>query len=142
MKERIKLFIDYKGLPAGELARLMEVQRSNISHILNGRNKPGAGFIEKFLLLFPELNARWLLTGKGSMLNQTDSQQNTSTKDSDKIHTPSYIHSNKPDEASDNSSEKNETSDFPPPVPGISAKRIEKVILFYSDGTFISYNPD
>ena len=35
MKDRIKEFIDYKGISAGELADLLNVQRSNISHILN-----------------------------------------------------------------------------------------------------------
>jgi len=68
MKERIKQIIDYKGITPGELAGLLEVQRSSISHILNGRNKPGAAFLEKFLLVFPEINARWLLTGRGAML--------------------------------------------------------------------------
>ena len=69
MKERIRQFIEYENINAGELATLLEVQRSNISHILNGRNKPGAAFIEKMLLVFPNLNARWLLTGDGEMLN-------------------------------------------------------------------------
>ena len=52
MKERIKQYMDYKSVSAGDLSSLLEVQRSNISHILNGRNKPGASFIEKLLLIF------------------------------------------------------------------------------------------
>jgi transcriptional regulator with XRE-family HTH domain len=68
MKDRIKQYIEQKGISAGELAVMLDVQRSNISHILNGRNKPGASFIEKLLLTFPDLNARWLLTGAGHML--------------------------------------------------------------------------
>jgi len=71
MKDRIKQYIEYKGISAGELAVALEVQRSNISHILNGRNKPGASFIEKLLVVFPDLNARWLLTGKGNMVEGT-----------------------------------------------------------------------
>ncbi|WP_321373757.1 helix-turn-helix transcriptional regulator [uncultured Draconibacterium sp.] len=69
MKDRIKNFIEAKGISAGELAAVLDVQRSNISHILNGRNKPGASFIEKLLLEFPDLNARWLLTGEGDMFS-------------------------------------------------------------------------
>ncbi|KJF42118.1 helix-turn-helix domain-containing protein [Draconibacterium sediminis] len=69
MKDRIKNFIEVKGISAGELAAVLDVQRSNISHILNGRNKPGASFIEKLLLEFPDLNARWLLTGEGDMFS-------------------------------------------------------------------------
>ena len=65
MKDRIKNFIEVKGISAGELATALDVQRSNISHILNGRNKPGASFIEKLLLEFPDLNARWLISLSG-----------------------------------------------------------------------------
>lgn len=71
MKDRIKQYIEQKGISAGELAVKLDVQRSNISHILNGRNKPGAVFIERFLLVFPDLNARWLLTGTGDMIERT-----------------------------------------------------------------------
>jgi transcriptional regulator with XRE-family HTH domain len=69
MKTRIRRFIDYKSISPVELADQIGVQRSNISHILNGRNKPGAAFLEKFLFTFPEVNARWLLTGEGDMLS-------------------------------------------------------------------------
>lgn len=68
MKDRIKEFMDFKGLNAGELAGKLDVQPSNISHILHGRNKPSAAFIEKFLQVFPEINARWLLTGSGAIV--------------------------------------------------------------------------
>lgn len=73
MKTRIRKFIDHKNISPVELADQIGVQRSNISHILNGRNKPGAAFLEKFLRTFPEVNARWLLTGEGDMLSGEDS---------------------------------------------------------------------
>ncbi len=56
-----------KGITAAELADFIGVQRSNVSHILNGRNKPGASFIEKLLIHYPELNARWLFIGTEGM---------------------------------------------------------------------------
>lgn len=70
MKDRIQRFIDFKGISAGELASSIDVQRSNVSHILNGRNKPGALFLEKLLLKYPEINARWLMTGEGEMISE------------------------------------------------------------------------
>jgi len=72
MKDRIQEYMDHKKINAGELAQMLEVQRSNISHILNGRNKPSATFIEKMLTVFPDLNARWLLTGQGPMFEGTN----------------------------------------------------------------------
>ncbi|MGM0619789.1 MAG: helix-turn-helix domain-containing protein [Bacteroidota bacterium] len=121
MKDRIKKIIDYKGISAGELADLLDVQRSNVSHILNGRNKPGAVFIERFLLTFPDVNARWLLTGKEDMLNTISNNTiKTASGRND-------IASNKINaEITDNQIE----------------NKVEKVILLHSDGTFTSYTPN
>jgi transcriptional regulator with XRE-family HTH domain len=123
MKERIQEFIDNKGISAGELASLLEVQRSNISHILNGRNKPGASLIEKMLLVFPELNARWLLTGEGNMLETSSS---AGAAQNQPKHTE-IITSTKSGISGSSS---------------LSGKKIDKVVLLYNDGTFISYNKD
>ncbi len=64
MKNRIQKFIDYKNISPGELAEMLEVQRSNISHILNGRNKPRCFVYRKAPDCIPQLNARWLFTGR------------------------------------------------------------------------------
>ena len=121
MKDRIKKIIDYKGISAGELADLLDVQRSNVSHILNGRNKPGAVFIERFLLTFPDVNARWLLTGKEDMLNTTSNSsiETTSTRN---------------DNTSNNIDAEITGNQF--------ENKVEKVILLHSDGTFTSYTPN
>jgi transcriptional regulator with XRE-family HTH domain len=126
MKERIQKFIDYKGISPGDLAEVLGVQRSNISHILNGRNKPGAVFIEKFLLAFPNVNARWLFTGEGPMIiGEADSvrkEEKTPVKEDKAVQIPDAVKPVTPEK----------------PVMG---KSLEKVILLYSDGTFIPYNP-
>lgn len=124
MKERIQEFIDSKGISAGELASLLEVQRSNISHILNGRNKPGASLIEKMLIVFPELNARWLLTGEGKMLEKET--PDLSNIDKNLIHSEEI----KPKEKISEPESKQTKED---------SKEIEKVLLLYKDGTFVTY---
>ncbi len=68
MRNRLKEYMLSKSLNAAEFADRIGVQRSNISHILNGRNNPGAQFLEKLLVAFPDLNADWLITGRGEML--------------------------------------------------------------------------
>ena len=35
---------------------------------MSGRNKPSIDFIYKLLLNYPELDANWLVVGKGNML--------------------------------------------------------------------------
>jgi predicted transcriptional regulator len=128
MKERIQKFIDYKNISPGELADILEVQRSNISHILNGRNKPGASFIEKFLLAFPNVNARWLFTGEGNMVIGTNESLKSisNIKEIKNENSVTYRSDNKENIIKTNT----------------SSKTLEKVVLLYSDGTFLSYNAD
>ena len=121
MKDRIKKYMDYKNISAGELATLLEVQRSNISHVLNGRNMPGAAFIEKLLLNFPDIDARWLLTGVGEMISESEN-----LTDKEIVHP---IETMKPKEKLQSAASSNGNLDKP----------IDKVVLLFSDGTFIDY---
>lgn len=65
MNSRLQQFLELENLTPARLADMLGVQRSGLSHILSGRNKPGYDFINKLLLKFPAINAEWLLTGKG-----------------------------------------------------------------------------
>jgi transcriptional regulator with XRE-family HTH domain len=50
-----------------EFAEAIDVQPSNISHIMSGRNKPSLDLVMKVLKRFPELRTEWLIHGKGAM---------------------------------------------------------------------------
>lgn len=114
--------MEYKDISAGELAALLEVQRSNISHILNGRNMPGAAFIEKLLISFPDMDARWLITGEGEMLTGENSPV---VKEVEQLDV-------KPSKAHVVGSVKETV--------GKLEKPIAKVILLFTDGTFVDYD--
>jgi transcriptional regulator with XRE-family HTH domain len=116
--------MEHKNISAGELATLLEVQRSNISHILNGRNMPGAAFIEKLLVSFPELDARWLITGVGDMLSEGGvSVEKEILRPDESLKSTGTIESN-------NISIGKVKSEKP----------IDKVVILFSDGTFTDYN--
>ncbi len=70
MKDRLQLFLDHEQLSPAKLADILGVQRSGLSHILSGRNKPGFDLIQKLLTKFPHLNAEWLITGKGELYKE------------------------------------------------------------------------
>jgi transcriptional regulator with XRE-family HTH domain len=134
MKDRIKLYIDNKGITAGELAVMLDVQRSNISHILNGRNKPGAAFIEKLLLVFPDLNARWLFTGIGNMVEGEviPAERKANTLPFDQSTTPVEKILKEP--------EIKKEEIISTPVPMENGDQLDKMILLFKDGTFVTYN--
>lgn len=70
LKERISKVITYSELSLSEFADEIEVQRSSISHITSGRNKPSLDFLMKIKNRFPELEWEWLIEGQGEMLKK------------------------------------------------------------------------
>ncbi|MGE4514232.1 MAG: helix-turn-helix transcriptional regulator [Chryseobacterium sp.] len=68
LNDRISKVIEYSGLTPSEFADEIDVQRSSISHITSGRNKPSLEFIIKIKSRFPEILWDWLVTGEGLML--------------------------------------------------------------------------
>lgn len=68
LNERISKVIEYSGFTPSEFADEVDVQRSSISHVTSGRNKPSLEFIIKIKSRFPEILWDWLVTGDGEML--------------------------------------------------------------------------
>jgi len=67
VKDRITQFLKNEGISPAEFADKIGVQRSSVSHVLNGRNYPSASFIQKMLSAYKNLNSRWLLLGEGTI---------------------------------------------------------------------------
>jgi DNA-binding XRE family transcriptional regulator len=67
MENRIQNIIDKYGLSSNAFAKEIDVNRSTISHILSGRNKPSIEVLQKILKRFPDVSANWLLLGQGAI---------------------------------------------------------------------------
>lgn len=113
--ERLEHLLQYYSLTASGFADKIDVQRSSISHLLSGRNKPSLEFVLKVVKAFPEVNLYWLLNGKGSF--PTEAKKKTAT-------TPDPISGINQDAAIAVANER---------------KTIEKIVIFYSDGSFKAY---
>lgn len=136
MKDRIQEYMDHKKINAGELAQMLDVQRSNISHILNGRNKPSATFIEKMLNVFPDLNARWLLTGQGPMFEGKVIEQTINAPKEKEIPAPQKAVKPKEKEVKDKPEEEK--------IVDVSRgdlldDTVDNVVLLFRDGSFKSF---
>ena len=108
--DRLQKVIDFYDETASGFAEKVGVQRSSISHILSGRNKPSLDFVMKVLHSYPEVELYWLLNGKGNF-------PTTEVKISD-IPNPQP---NLKTESTENFQE--------------SDSEIEKIVIFYKDGT-------
>ncbi|WP_108425585.1 helix-turn-helix domain-containing protein [Flagellimonas amoyensis] len=119
---RIQAVIAHYGLSVSAFADEIGVQRSSISHLLSGRNKPSLDFVMKLVGAYPEVNLYWLLKGEGSF------PESTSVKpESNQMVFP-----------------KEKVADQPVEVPPPAKKEItpnapHRVVLLFEDGTFQTY---
>jgi len=115
--KRLKIVMEYYQLSASTFADKIGVQRSSISHLLSGRNKPSLDFVLKVIKEFKNVELYWLLNGKGKFPNITPvSDSSIKIKENNAMETPEVSAL----------SNKNE-------------KIIERIVLFYTDGTFKEY---
>ena len=85
MHERINNWMIKEGLKSSKLADIIGVNRSTVSHILSGRNKPSIDFLYKLLFNYPNINSNWMITGIGDMYISHDHNINKGKKNIDKI---------------------------------------------------------
>ena len=144
MKDRIIQFLSVNNLTSTKFADEIGVQRSSISHILSGRNKPSFDFIEKMLLAYPDINAQWLITGKGNMyINQPSLFNQYENKKTEETFTSPESNIQEPIEYSTEKSisdqEKTEKINV---TQSMNFNSIERVIVFYANGSFKEYKPE
>jgi len=140
MKDRIRKLLLSEGLTSGAFADEIGVQRSSLSHILNGRNNPSLDFVIKAKNRFPKLSLSWLILGNGEMY-PTENEQETIV-DTPSSNSPTIFNAF-PDEDLRDISVKTPESPTGTGIQEISASRqVDKIVIFYSDQTFGTYIPE
>jgi len=142
MKDRIRLIMESEGLNAAQFSTKVKINSSSLSHILNGRSLPSFEAIYKILDAYPELDANWLLTGKGEMKRDLSALQVDDYPqlfDENSISQPAVpledenatLKRSKPAISArklfDTQNNKEENG---------SAVKISKIVVFYTDNTF------
>ena len=166
MINRIQLILKTKNISPSQFADQIQVQRSGVSHILSGRNNPSLDFILKILRTFPEIDADWLLFGKGQMNNlatkpevaaKVQEEIPAKKKVQPDLFAQSFLESTKeetnevkvePPAAVVTEKVIETVAEAKPPDTEITEKpkkieqqeKIEKIVVFYSD-TFKEYSP-
>jgi len=158
MKDRLIQLLDLEQLTPSKFADLIGVQRSSISHVLSGRNNPSYDFLQKTLKAFPGLNAEWLMLGQGKMYEHIGQTSPTTLFDSvpaeketapgfedepyqeDQMKRENRLFTGKDDEAAEETGQPagDQALEMQETQP---ARRIVKVMLFYEDDTFRSFEP-
>ena len=152
--KRLETIFDYYTLTASSFADKIGVQRSSLSHLLSGRNKPSLDFILKVTEVFPEIDLYWILNGKGTFpkneenevavknnfntptsskvnleIEKKDAQPNTTSLFSEEHFSNTVINEKKEANVSNIENLKTFASD----------DEIDAIVVFYKDGTFKKY---
>lgn len=85
LSERIKAIVDYSGLSIPKYAQAIGVQTPQaIRDLISGKTKSISENIKSKILSYtPEINASWLFTGEGKMLNVEESISQNHDSDED-----------------------------------------------------------
>lgn len=120
MNRRLQQFLEVEQLSPARLADSLGIQRSGISHLLSGRNKPSYEFINNFLNRYPQIDATWLITGKGKMYKEDFTPYSLEEIDF---------------------SPKNELESPTFSLDSGDTKLAKRITVYYSDGSFQDFYP-
>jgi transcriptional regulator with XRE-family HTH domain len=118
--KRLQIILDYYGVSATAFSEEIDFNRSTISHLLSGRNKPSLEFVLKVLEKYPEVELYWLLNGKGKFPAEKNTDLPPAQKSTDIK--SEQIRSKLPEEKIIK-----------------SEADIDRIVIFYKDGSFKAY---
>lgn len=146
--QRLLIIFEKYSLNASSFADTIGVQRSSLSHILSGRNKPSLDFILKIYEAFPEINLAWLTLGEGELTKQKTDTPTFIPQESDEETKNKII----PEITKDIDNEPEHSpieEDFQKNIIPLSSSfdhikttsnsNIEQIVIFYTDGTFKTF---
>ena len=136
--KRLEIILEYHSLTASSFADKIGVQRSSLSHLLSGRNKPSLDLILKITSVFPEVDLYWILNGKGSFPKSEEKfTANAGEKFSGQEEDKTDLFSNSAGQKPVIKEDKISDSLFRNANP----ENIEKIVILYKDGTFSEFKP-
>ncbi len=148
MRERIRQIMENENLTPAKFADRLQINRANISHILNGRNNPSLDVVTKILSGMPYINTEWLINGTGEMY-KAGFDMDAISKEHDLFHqgpvaTPQQKETIVKSEGIDvNKPEKSihviENKNFD--TQKNNDKKIRQIIIYYNDNTFETFVP-
>ncbi|MGV3561553.1 helix-turn-helix transcriptional regulator [Larkinella arboricola] len=136
VNDKIKQVLKDKNMTPSYFADEIGVQRSSISHILSGRNRPSFDIIQKIIRRFPELGYDWILEDEQPALTNVNPRSSASSTIVARktVQQPEIVENSTPPSASLPAPQS-------PVAPQKEEKTIERILVFYTDGTFREYSP-
>ena len=141
-RERLIEIMNSQGVTAKQFSLELGISAGTLSNIIGGRNKPSLELLKSIAAHYPSIQSDWLFLGKGEMYNTSDyeppvSQMSTGEPDLfSQINSPSIVAPTQPLSQSETSLVSATTSMTDGVRTAPSVRTIQKLIIFYSDGTY------
>lgn len=166
INDKIKQILIDKNYSPSYFADEIGVQRSSISHILSGRNRPSFDIIQKIIRRFPELGYEWIMEEDGQSASATSAVGSSSryvqpvrtSSPTDQYNAVGTTHRSSAalpgtarsprheiapvapvDEVADSATQWVQPT--APVQPDAATKKVERILIFYTDGSFKEYTP-
>lgn len=139
-ERRLQQVLEMEEVSQAQFADKLGIQRGGLCHLLSGRNKPSFDFIVKLITSYPTVNPDWLLTGKGKPYKNDNSPEIATQPESDDLPPADDLFFCTADSQQQSPENHIDTHKYEVPQPSEvrtgSQRTIEKVLIFFSDGTY------
>ena len=151
--DRLNMFLDSSGISSSKFADACGIHRPTLSQLRNGRNKKVSDeVIKKIHDAYPSLNVMWLMFGDGEMISGGGPNANSpkSLFDEDVM---ADGRMNLPADALGVNQPISFSGDFRPEnnapaagqkrasTPSLQVRKIERIMIFYNDGSYETVVP-
>lgn len=136
LNEKIKQILIEKNISPSLFADEIGIQRSSISHILAGRNKPSLDIVQKIIRRFPEIGLNWIMDDESLPADQNEYLERQAS------YAPVHDRKAQYPTASDSTRKYNHNTTRTRENVAVNEtasrqdKSVERILIFYNDGTF------
>ena len=148
INDKIKQILIERNFTPSYFADEIGVQRSSISHILSGRNRPSFDIIQKIIRRFPELGYEWIMEEEAQYAPAQPANRYPTQLTPVVSHSKNQEFSGQRSATATNGSFRSARQEVQPDVEPDDAtsepspsRKVERILMFYSDGSFQEYLP-
>ena len=143
--KRLTSILEFYGLNAALFADKIGVQRSSVSHLMSGRNKPSLEFIMRLVSVFKDVDLEWIINGKGVFPKEEFIENTKPTSYQIPNQQPLKLNFSEETIQSSPANQDFKHALQNPVEQDVAAEtennnKIDKIVIFYSNGTFEAYH--
>ena len=142
MKDRIKKIMESQEMTQKDFAEHLGISAASLCSIFSEKTKPTLSTVNAIMDKFPEISLDWLISGKGTMLKNSDEEMAAATSPTSPSAEPlDLFASANIAPAKKVAPQQAKSAEVPAPQPtAVVVKReIKEIRIFFDDGTYETF---